>query len=269
MRAEQGWRLGLVFCLMVLPACLLPPGIDDPFEEDEPSGAADGAECREDGDCKSRGCLYSKLCAPSFCNCNADNCPAEGGPSSDCAGNQACVYYEDIFESVGEVFNIEHDMNGGYCRPLCEKGCPEHFICADGRFCEADSNWAHPVPMISWSGPATGMGGGNGQTHNVEVPYDVPVSLMGSGTSPLDQEIRLEWTITSSQGSTMATGETAEIMVTTGHNFERAELHAIDEEGRSGIFTVIFEGCTSAGGTCGYEGSGCCNGCDRDANTCL
>jgi hypothetical protein len=113
------------------------------------------------------------------------------------------------------------------------------------------------------------MGGGNGQTHRVDVPYDVPVSLMGSGTSPLDQEITLEWTITSARGSTMTTGASAEIVVTTGYNSERAELHAVDEEGRSGIFTVIFAGCFSAGTACGYEGSGCCNGCDRDADTCL
>jgi len=269
MRGKSGLWLGLVITGYVMPGCLLPPGLDDPFEEEEPSGAADGSECREDSDCKSRGCLHSKLCAPSFCNCPGENCPAGGAPSDDCSDNAVCVYYEDVFESVGEVFNIEHDMNGGYCRPLCGKGCPEHFICSDGTFCSQDYNWAYPVPTIAWSGPVTGMGSGNGQTHNVTVPYDMPVSLIGSGSSPIDQTIRLEWTITSPTGTTMSMGESAELVVTTGQNTERAELHAIDEDGRSGIFTVIFEGCSSAGAQCGYEGSGCCNGCDRTNNTCM
>lgn len=265
MHVERWLVVGL---LWVMPACLV-PGLDDPFAEEEPSGAADGAECRTDADCKSRGCLYSKLCAPSFCNCPSDDCPTGGQASNDCSDNAVCVYYEDIFESVGEVFNVEHDMNGGYCRPLCSKGCPEHFICSDGTFCSADSNWAHPSPTITWSGPATGMTSGNGQTGSALVPYDTPIQLMGSGSSPLDQELTLEWTINASRAEMMSTGDSAEIIVESGLNSARAELHAIDADGRSGIVTVIFDGCWSARDPCGYEGSGCCNGCDRDNDVCM
>jgi len=258
----------VVFASWLMPACLVP--LEDPFEEEDKSGAADGAECQTDEDCKSRGCLYSKLCAPSFCNCPSDDCPAGGQASNDCGDNAVCVYYEDIFESVGEVFNVEHDMNGGYCRPLCEKGCPEHFICSsDGRFCEADPYWAYPNPTITWSGPVSGTSSGNAQMISAQVEYDVPITLMGSGSSPLGQELTLEWTINASQMETKSIGGSAQIVVESGLNTARAELHAIDADGRSGIATVIFEGCFSPGDPCGYEGSGCCNGCDREANTCM
>lgn len=260
---------GLALGLAILPACLVP--FEDPFEDEGKSGAADGAECDSDDDCKSGGCLmHSRLCAPSYCTCPSADCPSGGQASSDCSANAVCVYYEDIFESVGEVFNVEHDMNGGYCRPLCEKGCPEHFNCSsDGRFCEADHDWTYPTPTIEWSGPVTGTVSGNSQSQSVQVEYDRPIVLKASGSSPLDEDLVFEWTINDSRMETKHVGLTADIVVQSGLNSARAELHAIDDDGRSGIATVIFEGCSGTGDTCGYEGSGCCNGCDRGANTCL
>ena len=260
--------LVLLALLSVLPACI---GIEPPFaEDDEEDGAPDGAECEADDDCRSGGCLHSKLCGPSFCNCPSDDCPAGGQASNDCSDNAVCVYYEDIFESVGEVFNVEHDMNGGYCRPLCEKGCPEHFACgSDGRYCQADSYWSSPSPTLTWSGPVSGTVSGNAQEQRVQVEYDVPITVTGSGSSPIGQETTLQWMITSSHMQTMSDVDSVEVTVESGFNYTRVELQAIDEDGRSGIATAIFEGCFGAGDTCGYEGSGCCNGCDRDANTCM
>jgi hypothetical protein len=268
--ARLGFGLALALGLGVLQACLVP--LEDPFAEEEGrSGAADGAECEADDDCKSGACLnHSRLCAPSYCTCPSADCPAGGQASSDCSDNAVCVYYEDIFESVGEVFMVEHDMNGGHCRPLCEKGCPDHFTCgSDGRFCQADSSWNYPIATIGWSGQVTGTFSGRLQTHSEMVEYDKPIALMASGSSPLGKELRFEWTINDSRMDRMSSATSEQIVVESGQNSARAELHAIDDEGRSGIVTVIFQGCTGAGQACGYEGSGCCNGCDRDANTCM
>jgi hypothetical protein len=247
-------------------------GIEPPFaEEDEEQGLPDGAECEADDDCRSRGCLnHSKLCAPSYCTCPSADCPAGGQASNDCSDNAVCVYYEDIFESVGEVFNVEHDMNGGYCRPLCEKGCPEHYVCgSDGRYCEANSDWAAPSPTITWSGPVSGTVSGNAQQQAVQVEYDVPITVAGSASSPIGQGVMLQWMVINGHAQTMSAGDGVEVTVESGLNYTRVELQAIDEDGRSGLATVIFEGCFGAGDSCGYEGSGCCNGCNRDANTCL
>jgi hypothetical protein len=266
MRAE-GWLVVVV--LGVMPACLA-PGFEDPFAEDEgESGATDGAECDSDDDCRSGACLMrTRLCAPSFCNCPGDDCPAGGAPSNDCSDNAVCVYYEDIFESVGEVFMIEHDMNGGYCRPLCSKGCPEHFTCTDGTYCQADSDWAAPSATVTWSGPVTGTFSGRYQTTMVEVEYDQPITITGSGDSPLGQEVTLSWMV-SAREQTMPEGDSVTVMVESGYNSARVELMVRDEESRNAMATVIFNGCSGAGDACGYEGSGCCNGCDRDANTCM
>lgn len=267
MRVE-GW-LVVVVAAWVMPACLV-PGLEDPFAEDEPSGATDGAECDSDDDCKSGSCLMrTRLCAPSFCNCPGEDCPAGGAPSKDCSDNAVCVYYEDIFESAGEIFDIEHDMNGGYCRPLCSKGCPEHFVCSDGTYCTADTDWAAPSATVSWSGPVTGTFTGRYQTTMVNVEYDQPITVVGSGESPLGRSVTMSWMVHSARELTTPVGDSVTVMVEAGFNSARVELLVNDGDGRSSMATVIFGGCTGVGDACGYEGGGCCNGCDRDSNTCL
>jgi len=220
-----------------LPGCL---GLEPPFGEQGRDGSPDGAVCEADDDCRSGRCPRSKLCAPSFCDCPSDDCPAGGEASRDCDDTAVCVYYEDIFESAGEIFNIEHDMNGGYCRPLCDKGCPEHFTCADGRFCTADSDWAAPSPTLTWSGPVAGTLSGRSSMMSVDVQYGLPIKVAGAGTSPVGQAIELQWMIVTSR--------------------ERSMPPCSNPDQRSPAGT---------GSVCGYEGSGCCDGCDRQANTCL
>jgi hypothetical protein len=63
-------------------------------------------------------------------------------------------------------------------------------------------------------------------------------------------------------------GATIETMIPTG-DYRRVELDATDDQGRVGHISVIFEACVGADGTCGFSGSGCCNGCADATNTCM
>lgn len=260
------WRASAALWVVLIAGC----PTDSPFGEEEEEGLPDGSQCEEDSQCKSRGCLHAKLCGPSYCTCPGEGCPEGGEPSSDCSDNAVCVYYEDIFESFGEVFNVEHDMNGGYCRALCEKGCPEHFVCGgDGRYCEPDREWAAPVPTIEWSGAAMGMLSGRSGQSSAQIEYGEPVTVTGSATSPLGKDVILEWNIVTSHEQMRTQSESVTVSVEPGLSYTRVELYATDDEGRGALIEVSFDGCSGSGTQCGYEGSGCCNGCDRDANTCM
>jgi hypothetical protein len=243
--------------------------IEVPGTQHEDERLDDGSVCETNDDCKSRLCgIVTKMCSHSTCDCPGDACDAQGEASSDCAHGWVCVYYESIFEDIGQVFNVEHDMNGGYCQPLCEAGCPEHYTCA-GRFCKPDDHWTYPVPKVTWSGAATGELTGRDQMIDVDVQHDQSVQLSASATSPIDAEIKMvQWMLISNVDRTEVMGNDAELSVDAG-SFTRAELTVIDADGRAGLMYVSFNACSGPGDACGYQGSGCCNGCDSTGTTCL
>jgi hypothetical protein len=58
------------------------------------------------------------------------------------------------------------------------------------------------------------------------------------------------------------------VTIPEGGSFTRAELTVTDAKMRAGLLYVVFEACSGTGGQCGYQGSGCCNGCDDASNLC-
>jgi hypothetical protein len=178
------------------------------------------------------------------------------------------VYYESVFESIGEVFDVEHDMDGGYCQPLCEAGCPEHYACR-GRFCVAQSEWVNPQPTVTWSGAVEGALDGLGH-RDVEVEAGLPVTLTASATSPIDAEITAyQWTIVRGSGEREQIEATSVEVAAEAGSYVRAELIVSDAELHNALVSVTFSACSGAGTQCGYQGSGCCVGCDDATNTCL
>jgi hypothetical protein len=100
----------------------------------------------------------------------------------------------------------------------------------------------------------------------VTVEEGSTITLTGSATSPTGVAITsLEWTV---DGEPVEL-ESPTIETTVDDYFRTVELTVIDERSRIAIVWVTFEACTGAGGTCGYQGSGCCNGCDNATNTCM
>lgn len=261
---------GLVWCLVVAgalaPACIVAPPFDELDEKE--AGRADGALCSDDTQCGAGICTSSHLCAHSTCNCPGEGCDPQGEPSGDCADGWVCVYYESVFESIGEVFDVEHDMDGGYCQPLCEAGCPEHYSCR-GRFCVADQEWVNPRPTVSWTGAVEGTL--EGLSHrDVQVEAGQRVTLTASATSPIDAEIAsYQWTIVRGSGEREQIEDTRVEVIAEQGSYVRAELIVSDDEIHSALVSVTFSACNGEGAQCGYEGSGCCAGCDDASNTCL
>lgn len=255
--------------LLTLLLCACVPA---PFGAGDEDKKSDGTRCDIDAECKSGTCgRNSRLCTHSFCDCPGDTCTRGGEQSPDCSPGWTCVYYETVAGDIGEVFNIDRDTDGGYCRPTCAAGCPEHYTCSDGMFCSVDSSWADPVPRVEWSGGAEGSGGGRNQMTRVALERGQSVQLRASAESPLGLQVQtFEWQL-------MFGGRRTEMFSEPDVSFTldemisdvRAELAVRDPDYRTGLYTIIFEGCTGAGGVCGYEGSGCCNGCDKPNKTCL
>ena len=120
---------------------------------------------------------------------------------------------------------------------------------------------------VSWSGAIEGSAT-YGQAVQLEAGKSVSVTAIA--TSPL--EIPLEpfaWTVVRSSGERAESeGDAVEFTLLDG-SYVRVELVVRDTEFNSVSVHVVFESCRGAGTQCGYQGSGCCNGCDRDADVCL
>jgi hypothetical protein len=237
------------------------------FVEPDPS---DGDVCDRDDDCATGYCTLASLCSHGACDCPSGSCAPGGEETSDCRDGWVCVGHDSIFDPVIDFFGGEPDESDGYCLPRCADGCPAHYVC-EGELCSPDALWAHPVPTIAWSGPASGELVGRDATTHVLVEEGTTLSLVGSASSPRHTEITgLSW-VTSSQAGEYASfeGATVELAIPAGPgSYRRAELTATDARGRTGIVSVVFQACFGAGTTCGYEGSGCCTSCDEATSTC-
>lgn len=237
---------------------------------DEPQ--TDGQVCSVDDDCSTSVCTNANLCSHSRCTCPSGNCPVKGGEqTSDCLDGWLCVKYDSIFDPAKEFFGGKANPSDGYCQPSCAAGCPEHYLC-DGDLCVADQSWAAPQLTVTWTGPVSGELEGRGQSTTVAVEEGSTLNLTGSAVSPTGEQIISQtWTTVSAAGDLVQfEGEAIETTVPLGQaNYRRVEFSVIDARARTSYLTVIFEGCIGAGGTCGYSGSGCCNGCDGVDNVCL
>jgi hypothetical protein len=266
MVGTKWWALGLLGLVGLLSGCLaVPLG-----EEDE--GGADGSECTDDADCRSGACgLHSRVCAHSMCDCPGDSCDAMGEKSADCADGWVCAYYESFIGDVGEFFGAERDLDGGYCQPLCEGGCPEHYSCVDGRFCRIDDHWAYPTATVRWSGGAQGTTSGRSGMATAMLERGGSVRLSASATSPIDAEIvSFAWTIVDAGGTRAPMeGTDIELSLPLESSFMRAELLVQDDASRGATIDLSFEGCSGSGQPCGYQGSGCCKSCDDATKICL
>ena len=165
-----------------------------------------------------------------------------------------------------EFFGGTPAKDQGYCHLPCTTTCPEHYYC-NGTSCVPNRDWVDPVVTVSWSGAITGTA-----TYDTSVPLESgkTVHVTASATSPLDIPLEpLEWTIARSTGERVESlGGDVEFTL-LDESYVRVELIARDTEFNSVALHVVFQSCLGAGTQCGYDGSGCCNGCDRDANVCL
>lgn len=255
------WLIPLFGIALLGSACGL-------FGEDE---LTDGAVCSVNDECSTGVCTSASLCSHSRCECPSGNCAAAGEPTEDCLDGWVCVGYDSVFDPLKEFFGGMPNPSDGYCQPSCEAGCPEHYIC-DGDLCTPDVTWAAPEATIVWSGAASGELSGREQSTTVIVEEGSTLSLTGSAVSPTGATIvGLTWTTVSEAGDSMTfEGPAIETTIPIGvGSYRRVELDAIDDRARSARLTVTFEACTGSGVTCGFEGSGCCSGCDDVSNTCM
>jgi hypothetical protein len=232
-------------------------------------GLDDGAVCTTNEECASALCTSSQLCAHSFCQCRGDACASAGDPSPDCNEDWVCTDNESIFDGFREFFGGDPPENRGYCHAPCALGCPEHYTCA-GQFCTPDRDWAAPVPTIEWTGAASGRITGRSAQETVSVEENQTVTLTASAKSPTDADIQsLTWTLVTGSGERVESSEaTVEMKVEAG-SYQRAQLTILDDRARASVAYVVFEACGGPGKTCGYQGSGCCNGCDGETNSCM
>jgi hypothetical protein len=235
--------------------------------EEEDRGLADGAFCTADDECGSGRCTTYQLCAHSTCDCPGDACAETGDRSPDCHEDWVCTDNK-FFDRFREFFGGDPRDDRGYCQAPCTPACPEHYVC-NGQFCLPDSNWTAPVATISWSGAVSGSVTGRNASESLAVEEGQTLMLSASATSPLDAKIETyRWILHTAQGTVESDQQAVEIAIEAG-SFQRAELTVLDEKSRNGSASVIFEPCGGAGKTCGYQGSGCCNGCDDATDTCI
>ena len=245
------------------------------FDEPEERVITDGQVCAADDECSTKLCARSaSLCSHSLCKCADGKCSAEGEPSSWCRGNWVCVERDSILDPVKEFFGGMPKENDGYCQPTCANGCPEHYHCdASGRFCRADTNWAYPSASITWTGAVEGSLNGREQSSaKIDVVGGAMITVSGLGMSPIGESIEaMTWTTVSGAGDYEThSGPSVEVSVPTGSgDYRRVELVVSDASHRSGTVSVIFNACLGPGATCGFGGSGCCNGCEDETNVCL
>jgi hypothetical protein len=237
--------------------------------DDEAKGKGDGQRCREDDECASGFCTTEELCAHSACDCPGNTCGSSGKVTEPCADHWVCTDADSIFDGVEEFFGGHARKDKGYCQPLCQPDCPEHYYCA-GMFCVPQVGWANPVPSIVWDGAADGMSNNTSAMENVDFAEGKSVHLEASAMSPTDVPIStFSWQRVTSRGEyDTVEGPALDLMLDPDLSFVRAELTVTDERSRSSFLTVTFNACLGAGETCGYGGGGCCNGCDRTLDQC-
>lgn len=237
---------------------------------DEPQ--TDGEVCRDDDECSTGVCTAANLCSHSACECPSGNCALGGEQSSDCRDGWVCVGYDSVWDPLKEFFGGEPNKGDGYCEPSCTAGCPEHYTC-DGDLCTPNLAWATPEPTIVWSGAVSGELSGRDQMTTVIVEEGSTITLTGSASSPIGSAIAsLTWMTTLPSTGEYMTFEqpTIEITLPEGAgNYLRAELDVIDDHSRNAHISVTFESCAGPGQMCGWQGNGCCNGCDTGSNTCM
>lgn len=252
-------RLAAFASALWTSACIVP------FEEEGEAPQTDGDFCSGDADCNTGICTTSRLCSHSHCTCDGD-CDPAGEVDDECRPGWSCVGYEWILDPVTEFFGGEPNESDGYCTPTCAATCPEHYYC-DGSYCSVDSGWVNPVVRVEWSGAV------NGSTDTglrALVERGQSVTLVATATSPIDVPIQsFDWTLVNGDTGerVTASGETVSLLVDT--RYKRAELLVMDAEFHGVALDVIFDTCTGPGGACGYQGSGCCNGCDENTDVCL
>ena len=245
-------------------------GIFSVFGEERPT---DGEYCELDEGCSTGVCTTANVCGHSRCRCDDGLCSGEGEPDDACRAGWVCVEYDSIFAPVVDFFGGDPRVDDGYCQPLCEDGCPEHYSCGeDGRLCVVDTMWTYPEPAIVWSGPISGEVRGRGEVAEIEVEGGSVIHLRGEVSSPVGAEIvRRNWETVSGAGDyeDFEDVEELEVVVPMSSGYRRAEFRVGDSEHRGGMVTVIFWACRGAGEACGYQGSGCCAGCDDATDTCM
>jgi hypothetical protein len=235
----------------------------------------DGEVCEVDDDCSTGVCTSYALCSHTGCDCPSGNCAEAGEVTSECLDGWRCVSVDSIFdpvtEPITEFFGGKVDEHSGYCQPVCEGGCPDHYVCdGDGVFCSPDEAWVYPVPTVVWSGDAAGELSGRDQTLTVMVEEGSTITLTGTGSSPRGEIVGYSWETVSSAADFMNfEGQTIETTVPPG-DFRRVDFTITDDAARTGMLSVTFEACLGPGATCLFEGSGCCSdSCDDASNTCL
>jgi hypothetical protein len=177
-----------------------------------------------------------------------------------------------VLDDIGAFFGQSRDYDSGVCQAPCSAGCPEHYSCnAGGIWCQADAYWANPVPAVHWSGGAEGKLEGRDKTTLVTLEVGKAVELEAEASSPLGMSISdFKWTITDQSGQAMLVeGHRATFVFGPEQMAGRADLVVSDPDSRTGNISVEFQGCLGVGQACGYEGSGCCNGCDDQKAFCL
>jgi hypothetical protein len=226
----------------------------------------DGELCANDSDCSSGICTSYRLCAHTKCNCPGSTCTAGGEVVDECKQGWLCSDAESIFDGAEEFFGGTPAMDQGYCHLPCDTTCPEHYYC-NGTNCVPDRDWVDPEVTVSWSGAITGS-----TTYDQTVQLEVgkTVSVTASAVSPLEIPLEpFDWKLVRGSGERIESmGDGVEFTL-LDESYVRVELVVRDAEYNSASVHVVFESCRGAGTQCGYQGSGCCNGCNRDADVCL
>lgn len=245
--------------------CFLVGGCLVVGEEQEPPNN-DGEVCDTDADCSSGVCASYHLCAHSRCNCPGSTCTSGGEVVDACKEGWLCSDAESIFDGAEEFFGGTPAKDQGYCHLPCTATCPEHYYC-NGTSCVPNRDWVDPVVTLSWSGAVSGTA-----THDetIQLAAGSTIHVTASATSPWDVPLEpFAWTIARSTGERVDSSGADVGFTLQDESYVRVELTVRDTEFNSANLNVVFESCRAAGTQCGYEGSGCCNGCDRDANVCL
>jgi hypothetical protein len=254
-------RWGILAAVLLAAGCVL---VGD--KEDERLG--DGARCKDDDECRSGVCTTAELCAHSSCECGGKTCDAAGEQARQCADGWVCTDAKGLLDGVQEFFGGMPAEDEGYCHPLCSAGCPEHYSCS-GTLCAPDVTWNEPVPSVTWSGAVQGMVEGKGAMQTVQLEVGKTVKLHASASSPSGREIKsFTWMVVGGVTETVE-GTEVEVTLDPTESWRRADLYVTDDQARGAMISVAFNACLGQGETCGYQGSGCCAGCDQDANVCL
>ena len=121
------------------------------------------------------------------------------------------------------------------------------------------------------TGPISGSHVGMDPPGHAEIERGASLAIQGMGDSPVGAAItEVRWEVVESSGvRTEPEGPEITVEIPDDASYVRVELTVLDDRGRAGITHVVFETCSGSGEACGYQGSGCCNGCDDAADLCL